>query len=331
MRPALHLPHLPLLAEGKNLLAFSAGIDSSALFFLLREHGVDFDIALVNYGTREQSSQEEKHAQELANRYGLRCYTTRAPRFESRFECRARRFRYAYFASIIREHGYDNLLTAHQLNDRLEWMLMRLSRGAGLGEMTGMESLQSREGYTLIRPLLGYAKSELLAYLEEEGHPYFVDESNDDARYERNAFRKQFADPLIARYREGIARSFAYLAEDVELLDAAYTVVYRAGDLRIVRLAYPEVRVRACDRTLKQLGYLMSAAQRREVAQHDALVVGGVWAVAYERRHLWIAPYRTDPMPKRFKEQCRTLHIPPHIRPYLYTEGIDPAATISSR
>ena len=47
------------LKNKKNLLAFSAGVDSSALFFLLLEHGIKFDIALVNYGTRETSDKEE--------------------------------------------------------------------------------------------------------------------------------------------------------------------------------------------------------------------------------------------------------------------------------
>ena len=50
---------LSYLKGKKNLLAFSAGVDSSALFFLLLEHDIKFDIALVNYGTRETSDKEE--------------------------------------------------------------------------------------------------------------------------------------------------------------------------------------------------------------------------------------------------------------------------------
>ena len=36
----------------KNLLAFSAGVDSTALFFLLLEQNIPFDIAIVNYNIR---------------------------------------------------------------------------------------------------------------------------------------------------------------------------------------------------------------------------------------------------------------------------------------
>ncbi len=316
------IPHSSFLIEKKNLLAFSAGIDSSALFFLLLEHGVAFDIALVNYGTRDQSEEEERHAHMLADQYGLKCYTTKAPEFESHFECRARKFRYEFFESIIYEHGYDNLITAHQLNDRLEWMLMRLSKGAGLGEMVGMEEVEEREEYTIVRPLLRYPKQELLGYLKSNDHPYFIDESNQDEKHERNYFRRHFADPLIERYAEGISRSFEYLSLDKEIIDAGYETIYAQKDMRIIRLDNPSLKVRAADQALKQLGYLLSAAQREEIKDKESIVIGGKWAVEYSGEKLYIAPYVQTPMPKAFKERCRIRHIPPKVRPYIYSERL---------
>ncbi|MEA2028532.1 MAG: ATP-binding protein, partial [Campylobacterota bacterium] len=104
----LHLDKkvLPFL-EQKNLLAFSAGVDSTALFFLLLHHNIDFDIALVNYGTRESSEQEEAYAKELAQKYHKKCYTTQAPHIEQNFEKEARDFRYDFFEKLIKEHGYQ--------------------------------------------------------------------------------------------------------------------------------------------------------------------------------------------------------------------------------
>ena len=43
-----------LIKTKKNLLAFSAGIDSTALFFLLLDNNIHFDIAIVNYNQRAQ-------------------------------------------------------------------------------------------------------------------------------------------------------------------------------------------------------------------------------------------------------------------------------------
>ncbi len=312
------------LPHQKNLLAFSAGIDSSALFFLLIEHNIPFDIAIVDYGTREQSKAEVAHAEALAKEYGLACYTAEAPRFYSDFEARARKFRYDFFERLIAEHGYDNLLTAHQLNDQLEWLLMRLTKGAGVRELVGMAPVTQRKGYRIVRPLLDYPKAQLLTYLEAHDRPYFVDESNRSPRYERNRFREVFSDPLIAHYAEGIARSFGYLREEKQRLDADYETVAEIQSLRILKLHSLQARSYAADTALKQLGYLLSAAQREEIANTPSLVIGGKWAVACHEAHLYIAPYTTTNMPKKFKERCRINKIPAKIRPYLYEARIDP-------
>ncbi len=311
------------LKNKKNLLAFSAGIDSSALFFLLHEAQIPFDIALVNYGTRIQSDDEEIHAHALANQYGIQCFTEKAPAFEKNFEKNARDFRYKFFEKVIAKHDYDTLLTAHQLNDRLEWFLMRLSRGAGLSELTGMETIERRPGYTLARPLLHFPKSELLDYLNVHHYPYFVDESNHDERYERNRFRAHFSDPLIAKFGKGIARSFDYLVSDRSILASGFEMQFQLNELCILHLDHPDYASKAADITLKKLGYLLSAAQRKEIHDSPSLVIGGKWAIERILDTLWIAPYLSDPMPKPFKEQCRIRHIPAKIRPYLYREGID--------
>jgi len=323
MRPTLHTALCALLAQKKNLLAFSAGVDSSALLFLLLEYKIPFDIALVNYGTRENSDAEEAHAKRLAKLYGFKCYTTRAPRFESHFEEQARGFRYAFFEDLIKKEGYETLLTAHQLNDQLEWLLMRLSKGAGLSELIGLEAVSPQKHYLLIRPLLEVSKAELLEYLTQHRYPYFIDESNQEMRYERNYFRKHFSDPLIAAYQEGIKRSFRYLKSDQKRLQSQYELRYRQKQLHAIKLYKTEAKVQATDRVLKRMGYLMSAAQREALERSESLVIGGKWAVEVQSDLLYIAPYCTTQMPKVFKEQCRRLKIPSKIRPYLFKEGID--------
>jgi len=312
-----------LLQSKKNLLAFSAGVDSSALFFLLIQHNIPFDIAIVDYAVRGQSKKEIEHAQMLAKQYNLQCFTAGAPKFESHFEANARNFRYDFFETLIKEHGYDNLLTAHQLNDQLEWFLMRLTKGAGISELIGLEPISQRDGYTLIRPLLEYSKKELLTYLQENKYPYFIDESNQNEKYERNLFRKQFSDPLIAQYKEGIKRSFSYLREDKEMIESTYEVIFREKKLIIVKLYNAAMKAKAADMALKILGYLLSASQRQEIEKEESLVIGGEWAVEERDNLLFITPYLTINMPKDFKERCRIQNIPAKIRPYLFQEKID--------
>jgi tRNA(Ile)-lysidine synthase len=83
----------------KNLLAFSAGVDSSALFFLLIKSGISFDIALVNYALRDESIDEEKYAISLAERYNLKLHIKKAPKFQNNFEKNARDFRYNFLTN----------------------------------------------------------------------------------------------------------------------------------------------------------------------------------------------------------------------------------------
>ena len=307
----------------KNLLAFSAGVDSSALFFLLLENNISFDLALVNYGTRENSDKEEAHAQALADKHHLRCHSIKAPKFASHFEKSARDFRYTFFEALINTHYYDTLLTAHQLNDQLEWLLMRFTKGAGVSELIGLESVSQRNGYRLMRPLLEQSKEELLSYLQSNDHPYFVDESNSDEKYERNKFRKQFSDALMAEYKEGIKRSFEYLRKDKEHLEKEFETIYATKKLRLIKLYDLSAKIKAADLILKELGYLLSASQRQEIEKEDSLVIGGKWAVETQDNILYISPYSTVDMPKEFKEKCRVLKLPQKIRAYCFSENIN--------
>jgi len=316
------------LQNKKNLLAFSAGIDSSALFFLLLENNIHFDIAIVNYNIREQSKVEVAHAKSLAKKHKLFCHTIQAPTFISHFEKQARDFRYEFFESLVTIEGYDNILTAHQLNDQLEWLLMRLSKGAGVSELLGLEPITKKENYTLVRPLLSYSKEELLTYLHTHDYPYFVDESNTDEKYERNKFRKQFSDALLTEYKEGISRSFDYLRQDKEALEGEFEIFYTTKELRIIKLHNTHAKTKAADLTLKKLGYLLSAPQRKEIEKEPSLVIGGEWAVELQDDLLYVCPYITVDMPKTFKEVCRVNKIPTKIRPYIFQENINPSLLI---
>jgi tRNA(Ile)-lysidine synthase len=312
------------LQNKKNLLAFSAGIDSSALFFLLIENNIKFDIAIVDYNIREQSKEEVKHAKTLARKYKLFCHYSQAPKFDTNIEKKARDFLYEFFDSLVTIEGYDNILTAHQLNDQLEWLLMRLTKGAGVSELLGLEAVSKRNNYNLVRPLLSCSKEELLNYLNANKHPYFVDESNSDEKYERNKFRKYYTNTLMAEYKEGIKRSFDYLRKDKESLENGFETFVIEKKLHIIKLHTSQAKSKATDLALKSLGYLLSASQRQEIEKENSLVIGGEWAVEVQNDLLYIAPYLTDTMPKEFKEVCRVSKVPNKIRPYIFKENLDP-------
>lgn len=320
----IYLNELQQLKENKNLLAFSAGVDSSALFFLLLDNNIMFDIALINYGLREQSKEEERYAIELAKKYNLKVYTKKAPLFQNNFEKNARDFRYDFFDELMEEHNYTNLITAHQLNDQLEWLLMRLCKGSGASELIGLTSLSTRKEYTLVRPILHHSKEELLNYLKSNSNKYFIDDSNYDEKYERNYFRKNFSDELIKKYKNGIQKSFEYIKEDKEILMGGYEEIFNYKELYILEINNPQIRIRVIDKYLKKLGYILSSGQRSELKKEKSIVISGLWVVEVIEDKIYIAPYIKEVMPKRYKEACRIAKIPLKIRGYIYREQITP-------
>uniref|UniRef100_UPI00263464B3 ATP-binding protein n=1 Tax=uncultured Campylobacter sp. TaxID=218934 RepID=UPI00263464B3 len=111
---------LALLRAGKNLLAFSHGVDSTALFYLLDEVGVKFDLAIVDYNVRSQSKDEVTSARYLAAKFHKQIYVKSVRLGASNFEHEARAARYEFFGQICRERGYENLILAHQFDDKFE-------------------------------------------------------------------------------------------------------------------------------------------------------------------------------------------------------------------
>ena len=310
---------LSLLQDGKNLLAFSAGVDSSALFFLLQEQKIDFDIAIVNYQTRNQSDQEVAYAQSLAKKHHIKCYllTTSLP--DKNFEANARTVRYDFFEQLIKEHAYNNLITAHQLDDRLEWLLMQLSKGAGLYELLGSQAIDERDYYTLVRPLLETSKTEIKTYLTEHKIQYFEDESNRDEKYKRNFFRHNLATPLLERYSSGIKKSFSYLAEDLSELQKHPISINSIDALYYFNfLGSRRSAIIAVDKLLKELGFLMRQGDKEALKESHEHVVGRKYVVSFQENYCFIAPYQADEMSKVFKEHCRVLKIPQKLRPYLF-------------
>lgn len=317
----LHKTLVNYLQKEKNLLAFSAGIDSTALFFILKEHKIDFDIAIVNYNTREQSREEVEYAKELAKRFNKEIFIHSCSLENSNFEHNARVERYSFFEKIISENGYKNLITAHQLNDKLEWFLMQLGKGSGLVELLGMQESEKKENYYLIKPLLETSKEELLDFLTQNSIRYFFDKSNVDEKYFRNKIRNRYADSFVKEYKDGLKKSFKYLQNDKKLLLPKEGI--RHIDLFILHRDDEELRnIRQIDRAIKKLGVLMSEAQRREVLRTEDCVISDKIVVSFTENFIYIAPFRRVTMPKKVKERYRIEKIPSKIRPYLYENSI---------
>ena len=306
----------------KNLLAFSAGIDSTALFFLLLNNKIPFDIAIVDYGQRDSSKKEIKYAKKIASQYNKKIFTKKFPQKNKFSEHLARKFRYDFFNLIIKKNRYKSLITAHQLNDKFEWLMMQLSKGAGLIELVGMKEKENRKHYTLIRPLLKIPKSFLLKYLIDNKVKFFIDETNNDLKYERNNFRLKYkTDNFIDKYHIGLNRSFEYLALDINDINMNNIKKNRIKDLAIYKINNFSTNkiLRIINQELKSKNILLSYKTRKEIINNKKCVVSHKISISIDSNFIWISPYCNTIMDKKFKEKCRINNIPSNIRPYLYT------------
>jgi len=307
-----------LLQTSKNLLAFSAGVDSSALFFILKELKIPFDIAIVDYALRDQSKEEVLYAKELADRYEKKCFVKEAEEITKNFEATARAIRYTFFEELIKKHNYDNLLTAHHLGDRFEWFLMQFCKGAGCAELSGMQEIEEYEEYRLVRPLLDLDKNDLLAYLQNNAIHYFEDASNNDEKYKRNYFRHHHTQALLERYKSGIKKSFEYIDKDKSILIQKQEIK-TINKLALFLQKSSRSDIYHIDKYLKSIGHIITKDERELLEKEKSVVIGRKYIVSRLKDHILIAPYytKTKSFTKTFKEKMRELKVDPKLRPYL--------------
>ena len=311
------------LSSGANLLAFSHGIDSTALFYILEEAGIKFDLAMVDYNVREQSKNEIKSAKELADKFGKKIYTKSVFLDNSNFEKNAREVRYEFFGEICQKFGYENLILAHQFDDKFEWFLMQLGKGAGLKELFGMSELEKRKHFWLVRPLLNLRKKELQNYLDERNLRYFIDETNLKGEFKRSFVRLNFSEPFLDNYFNGVKKSFEFLEADRQILMPNITKI--SNEIFIIK--NDSNAIRGVDMAAKELNVLLSKAQKDELstnlAKQTSVVLSGKIAVGYADAYLLVTPFCKAIMPKIFKEKARILKIPAINRGYLFAINFD--------
>lgn len=318
---------MPYLRSAKNLLGFSGGVDSSALFFLLQYKEIDFDVCMVDYQIRSQSYLEGAYARWLCQKYNKRFFFKRSPRIYRNFESRAREVRFNFFEEIISENGYENLILAHQLNDRLEWFLMQFLRGGGLRSLLGFDAIEERNSkkinYRIIRPMWESNKQEILKFLKENQIHFFQDESNLDARFFRNFIRKNYATPLLS-IPNGIKNTFRYLRKEKLSLYHNFKINNIGGVRIIPRSKEENTNIYRVDHVLKIMGYVMSSKQRKQIQKNTFDGVLHRFFITCNEDWIFIAQrLEGDLIPslkldKKFKNFCRKNQIPPRIRIFFY-------------
>jgi len=212
-------------AEAPIGVAVSGGPDSLALLLLAAAaRPGEVEAATVDHRLRAESAAEAAMVASLCESLGIQHRTLvadwSAPP-QSNIQAAARALRYRLLNDWAIGRGLAAIATAHHADDQAETLLMRLARGAGVGGLGGTKASRAlSEEIMLIRPLLGWRKAELVAFVAAAGIEAVDDPANYDPKHDRSRIRKwlkssDWADP--AR----LAASASALRDADEALDWA--------------------------------------------------------------------------------------------------------------
>ena len=195
-------------------LAVSGGPDSVALLLLAQgARSGEVEAATVDHGLRAESGAEAAFVADLCRGLGIvHAVLKPAAPIEGNLQSAARAARYALLENWRAARGLDWVLTAHHADDQAETVLMRLNRGSGVGGLGGIRAVNGR----VLRPLLGWRRTELERIVAAAGISPVTDPSNDDERFDRVRLRRQIRD---ADWLDPLA--FAHSAEAVAEADEA--------------------------------------------------------------------------------------------------------------
>lgn len=217
--------------RGGTLYAgFSGGADSTAVLLAARlyRERIGFRLTAVHFdhGLRgEESRGEARDAARFAAAHGIEFRLVElhlAP--GPNLEARARNARLDVWKRLAGNRHDAAVILGHHADDRAETLLLRLLRGSNASGLVPLRERSRVEGVTFLRPLLRFRRSEIEAFLRDNGiSGWAVDSSNADESLTRNALRNRILPALYdltPGSESGLFRSLDALADDAAFLEA---------------------------------------------------------------------------------------------------------------
>jgi tRNA(Ile)-lysidine synthase len=253
------------------------------LLHLAPDYGVTLSAVHVNHMLRgSQSDEDAGFCESLCIRLGVPAVVRR---LDVRALCAraglgvqeaARQGRYEILVEEAIKAGAGTVAVGQNLDDQAETVLLRLVRGTGPSGLCGIwpkRRFVTESGLgpvTLVRPLLGTSRQEIMEYIERHGLEFRTDPTNLKPDYARNFMRLRVM-PLLKEINpsaeDAIARLAELLREQLELFEERVS-----GLVDSIEVTGRGARVRASFVTpLSRAGQRYLARQAIEKAKGDLL------------------------------------------------------------
>lgn len=231
-------PWMDAIADAPQILVgFSGGLDSTLLLELLCQR-IDPSLITavhINHGLSANADGWQASADHYCKQLGVNFYCQRVQVKSTGqgFEAAAREQRYAVFEDLIKPGGL--LFLGHHADDQAETVLYRLLRGSGPKGLSAMSSSRPIASGTLIRPLLTWKKSQLIACAKQLKLDWIEDESNLDNNFDRNYLRNRVLPEIAQRwpdYAESLQQSAELCGQSEQLANEMAKDDFAHLDLR---------------------------------------------------------------------------------------------------
>ncbi len=208
------------------VLAVSGGADSVALLRAMaanRAAGMRPAGKLVaghlNHALRgSDSDADQAFVESVCQRLGVDCQIGRgdvealAARQGDGLEAAAREVRYQFLTDVAHRVGARFVVTAHTADDQAETILHRILRGTGIAGLAGISRTRRlSDAVTLIRPLLGVRRPDVVGYLQSLGQSFREDGSNRELKFTRNRIRRDLLPKLADEYNSNVVEALLRL------------------------------------------------------------------------------------------------------------------------
>ena len=194
-----------LSPENKIFIAFSGGLDSTALLFLcnqaLKQKKIKNLKAIhINHKLSKNSNNWEQHCESFCrtNNIEFESFKVKVSKNRSSIEAQARQARYKIFESLL--DANDQIILAHHRDDVFETILLRLFRGTGFDGLSGLNERRTLGKGEIIRPFLKLSKSDLKIFIDENNLSYVEDDTNLNNQFDRNFLRNEIVPSLEKRW-----------------------------------------------------------------------------------------------------------------------------------
>ena len=186
-----------LQEKEKVVVGVSGGPDSicllEVLYKLQNQLEIELVVAHINHMLRgEEANEDEKYVNDFCVERGIEVYSKRininefAKKQRMSTETAGREARYQFFREVMKKTNSNKIATAHNANDQVETIFMRIMRGTGLEGLTG---ISVKRDSIYIRPILFLQREEIEWYCEKNNLNPRIDKSNMERNYSRNKIR----------------------------------------------------------------------------------------------------------------------------------------------